>query len=107
MSETIVVNLRKEKCDVKITRKPDNSIPDPPAFGCFGNPFPVKTYGREKCIEKYRVYFLRRVESDPAFREAALALKGKRLGCFCKPDNACHGDVIKEWLDSQPDSLIS
>jgi hypothetical protein len=26
-------------------------------------------------------------------------LKGKVLGCFCKP-NACHGDVIKEYLDN-------
>jgi hypothetical protein len=103
--ETTIVNLRKEKCDVKITRKPDNYIPDPPAFGCFGNPFSVKKYGREKCIEMYRSYFLKRIEEDMAFREAVLTLKGKKLGCFCKKsgpngeDQACHGDVIKEWLD--------
>jgi hypothetical protein len=29
-----------------------------------------------------------------------MALKGKRLGCFCKP-LACHGDVIKEYIEGQ------
>ncbi len=95
---TTIVNFRNEKCDVKITRKPDNSIPDPPAFGCFGNPFPVKIYGRSACIEMYRVYFDKRIREDKAFRAAVLELKDKKLGCFCKPQ-ACHGDVIKEWLD--------
>ena len=101
--ETLVVNLRLEKCDVKITRTPKNEIPDPPKFGCYGNPFAVKTYGREKCLELYREYFLKRVVEDPAFREAVISLKGKKLGCFCKqPDQevACHGDIIKEWLDN-------
>lgn len=39
LMETVVVNLRLEKCDVKITRTPKNEIPDPPKFGCFGNPY--------------------------------------------------------------------
>lgn len=95
---TTVVNFRKEKCDVKICRKPDNSIPDPPELGCFGNPYSEKKYGRERCIALFEEYFLKRVEEDKAFREAVLSLKGKRLGCFCKP-LACHGDVIKQWLD--------
>jgi hypothetical protein len=100
VSETIVVNFRKEKCDVKISRRRDNSIPDPPEEGCFGNPFPVQRYGRDKCIELHREYFLKRVESDEPFRQAVLSLNGKRIGCFCKP-LPCHGDVIKEWLDQQ------
>lgn len=98
MSETIVVNFRVEKCDVKITRTPKNEIPDPPNFGCFGNPFPVKTYGRERCLELYREYFHKRIAEDMEFRSAVLSLRGKRLGCFCKPEK-CHGDIIKEWLD--------
>jgi hypothetical protein len=100
--ETTVVNFKLEKCDVKITRTPKNEIPDPPQFGCFGNPYPVKIHGREKCIELYEEYFLKRIENDAAFREAVLNLKGKKLGCFCKQpleEVACHGDVIKKWLD--------
>jgi hypothetical protein len=100
--ETTVVNFKVEPCDVKITRTPKNEIPEPPQFGCFGNPYPVAKYGREKCIELYRQYFYERIESDVKFREAVLSLKGKRLGCFCKP-LACHGDIIKEWLDNISD----
>ena len=95
---TVVVNFRKEPCDVKITRTQDNHVPEPPAFGCFGNPFPVKRWGRERCIELFKTYFYERVDKDPAFREAVLSLRGKRLGCFCAPLR-CHGDIIKEWLE--------
>ena len=97
-AETVVVNLTKEKCDVKICRLPDNTIPDPPNKGCFGNPFPVQIHGREKCIALYKGYFYDRVK-EPEFLKAVLSLKGKRLGCFCKP-LACHGDIIKEFLDN-------
>ncbi len=97
-TETVVVNFRQEACDVKITRTPKNKIPDPPQFGCFGNPYPVKIYGREQCLALFRDYFLSRIATDSAFRQAVLELRGKRLGCFCKPLE-CHGDVIKEWLD--------
>lgn len=102
-SKTQVVNIRLEKCDVKICRLPDNSIPPPPNGGCFGNPYPLAKCSREDAIRGYRAYFMERVESDPEFRKAVLGLRGKRLGCFCKqPDRevACHGDVIVEWLES-------
>jgi hypothetical protein len=55
---------------------------------------------REESIAEFKKDFLKRVETDQEFREQVLSLKGKRLGCFCKP-LACHGDVIKEWLDKQ------
>lgn len=100
--ETKVVNLRKEKCDVKICRLPDNTVPDPPKPGCFGNPFFLKDVNddeeRKLVVDRYRGYFNGRIVKDKAFRDAILSLKGKRLGCFCAP-KACHGDVIKEWLD--------
>lgn len=96
---TVVVNIRHEKCDVKICRKPDNTIPPPPEFGCLGNPYPVEKYGRHQCIEMYKDYFLKRIENDPEFRKHVLSLRGKKLGCFCKP-LACHGDVIVEWLEN-------
>ena len=55
---------------------------------------------REKSIEKFKEYFLARIEEDEWFRNETLKLKGKTLGCFCKPQS-CHGDIIKEWLDKQ------
>jgi len=44
-------------------------------------------------------YFYERLASDPEFRERVLALRGKTLGCFCKP-RACHGDVIANYLEA-------
>ena len=103
MSETIIVNT--EKCDVMICRHPDGSIPAPPAKGCFGNPYPL-TCERERqwCVSRFFAYFHDRIENDPAFRAAVLGLRCKRLGCFCAPKQ-CHGDVIKAWLDSQPEAI--
>ena len=85
---TKVVNKYREAYDVYIGRP-----------SIFGNPFSVKKYGREGCIEKYREYFYKRIKEDVKFKEEVLKLKDKVLGCFCKP-LACHGDVIKEYLDN-------
>ncbi|WNZ62248.1 DUF4326 domain-containing protein [Myxococcus sp. MxC21-1] len=30
-----------------------------------------------------------------------LTLRGKRLGCWCKP-GPCHADILAEWVDAQP-----
>lgn len=99
---TTVVNLRHEKCDVKICRKPDNSIPNPPETGCFGNPFFLKNVNddkeRDEVIEKYEIYFRKRIDEDFEFRKAVLSLRGKRLGCFCFP-RRCHGHIIVKWLE--------
>jgi len=53
-------------------------------------------------IEKFKVYFLDKIEKDGNFRQAVLQLRGKRLGCFCAPLD-CHGSVIAEWVDSHSD----
>lgn len=102
MSDTTVVNIRTEKCDVKVCRTQDNKIPKAPANGCFGNPFFLKDVNddeeRAEVISKYKAYFLAKVEMDFDFRKAVLDLRGKKLGCFCSP-KPCHADVIVEWLN--------
>ena len=92
MSE--VVNLYKAKYDVYIGR------PGKGQDGYFGNPFRLDAEkDRDKILEQYRSYFLHRVENDPEFRRRILELRGKKLGCFCKPKK-CHGDIIVEWLET-------
>jgi polynucleotide 5'-kinase involved in rRNA processing len=98
MKETKVVNIRKEKYDVYIGR---GSV--------FGNPFThlplrntkaeyqVKT--REEAIERYKEWFYNKLDSDDDFLVKVSELKGKTLGCYCKP-KSCHGDIIKEFLDN-------
>lgn len=103
---TTVVNMHKtDGFDVYIGRIGGTYMPDPPHRGCFGNPYRIGEYSRTECIRLFKEYFLKRIEKDEVFRTAVLALQGKRLGCFCKP-RACHGDVIKEWLDAHGDDLV-
>ena len=80
--KTKVVNLYKEKFDVFIGRPSK-----------WGNPFTIKKFGREKAISKYKEYLLRRKDLLADLKE----LKGKTLGCYCKPKD-CHGDVIIEVM---------
>lgn len=95
---TKVVNLRRERYDVYIGRGPGGKVAvKPGARGYFGNPFDAGEHG-EAALEMYRDYFQKRIEEDADFRAAILGLKGKTLGCFCKP-GPCHGDRIVEWLD--------
>ena len=92
---TTIVNLHKEVYDVYIGREALGPFKD----GTFGNPIRVSPgTNRDKVLKRYRQYFLRRIYVDHVFRRKVLALKGKRLGCFCKPKD-CHGDIIVEWLN--------
>ena len=94
--KTTVVNIRRQEYDVYIGRAGIGHD------GYFGNPFNVvRDGGREKAIAFYREYFLNRLKIDPEFARRIRELKGKRLGCFCKPE-ACHGDVIADYLHIEP-----
>lgn len=91
--QTEVVNIHQNGYDVYIGRAGKGQD------GYFGNPFrlvPGQTRG--STLERYREYFYKRLGEDPEFKRRIHRLKGKRLGCFCKP-HACHGDIIKEYLD--------
>jgi len=117
--ETKIVNLSNETYDVYIGRGieyhthmlADGIIPG--EEGWLGNPHPIGwcdiclTYhNRDECIEKFKIDFYRRLKSDLEFKKSVLALRGQRLGCYCKPEN-CHGDVIKSWLDVQVNNVNS
>jgi hypothetical protein len=85
---TRVVNLREEPYDVYIGRPGRGKSKEE---GKGGNPFEIGRDGtREEVIAKYREYILNKPE---LLEQIPLELKGKTLGCFCKP-KACHGDVL-------------
>lgn len=89
---TCVVNLKTDDYDVYIGRGSK-----------WGNPFThikdkqtlaehiVET--REEAISKYREYIL----SRPDLIDSLDELRGKKLGCYCKPDS-CHGDILIELI---------
>jgi hypothetical protein len=65
----------------------------------FANPYKIGKDGtRDEVIAKYKTYMLEKVESDSSLKEELLEMKGKTLGCWCKPD-ACHGDVLLELIE--------
>lgn len=64
----------------------------------FANPFKVGRDGtHEDVVRKFKEYMWGRVNSDPELKEQLLALKGKNLGCWCKPE-PCHGDILLEMI---------
>ena len=85
--KTVVVNKHKEPFDVYIGRP-----------GPFGNPLILRREEeRALVLERFRRWFLRnRALQELVWRE----LRGKRLGCFCKP-RACHGDVYVEYINQR------
>ena len=91
---TKVVNLRVEPYDVYIGRAGKGED------GYFGNPIRLGPFmSRGSTIEAYREFFYQRIATDSEFKRRIHGLKGKRLGCFCKPA-ACHGDIIAEYLNN-------
>ena len=102
---TNVVNLRRGAYDVYIGRRGHSQT------GEFGNPVAVgracpecgnihRTGGSTlRCFARY---MYKRMKHDPSWAQKVENLRGKTLGCFCKPA-PCHGDVYAVYLDSDGD----
>lgn len=58
------------------------------------NPFSVKKYGRDKCLELYENYVRNNAELMNSLEE----LRNKELGCWCHPE-PCHGDILVKLLE--------
>lgn len=76
----LVVNIRRARCDIYVGRGSK-----------WGNPFSHLTGGmtRREAIESYEAW----LKDQPELMAALPELRGKVLGCYCKPD-PCHGDVL-------------
>jgi len=96
--KTRVVNKRIEPFDVYIGR---GSV--------WGNPFVMGQDGdRDEVIEKYELWLLGHIPAPgnperPSLTMAKRELKGKVLGCFCKPNN-CHGDILVKFLEKDKEN---
>jgi hypothetical protein len=65
--------------------------------GPWENPFVIGKDGdRKTCIDKYKEYAILNGIDIRARKE----LKGKILGCFCKPKE-CHGDILATWANEE------
>ncbi len=99
---TRVVNLKRgDEFDVYGGRARGGKPPhlcDVGEEGWLGNPHPIARCGA-MALPFFRRYLRDRLVRDPKFRAGVEALRGKRLGCFCKP-RPCHLDVVVEWLET-------
>lgn len=100
--ETEVVNILEKNYDVYIGR-PNKKIQKNilGSDGIFGNPFKIgeENLTREESLNKFKEYFYKKIEEDETFKKEVEKLRGKTLGCWCKP-LACHGDIYKEYFES-------
>lgn len=84
--ETKVVNKHRSSFDVYIGRGSK-----------WGNPFVIGKDGtREEVIAKYKHWI--NFGDGGYLLDSLHELKGKTLGCFCKPQ-ACHGDILVTLTD--------
>ena len=62
----------------------------------YGNPYVIGVDGtRAEVIAKYRVWIRRQTHLTKQVK----ALYSLTLGCWCRPDQACHGDVLIEYCE--------
>jgi len=98
---TKVVHCMRENYDVYIGRGSD---PKTGKYSKWGNPFSYKegtiakykVNSLEECLQKYKEWI---VKQDDLMKEIP-KLKGKTLGCWCKPKEGfkgrvlCHGQIL-------------
>lgn len=81
---TRVVHCKRERFDVYIGRP-----------SMFGNPFRVgRHHRRDEAIAQYEAW----LRAQPVLMAKVKKLRGKVLGCWCKP-LSCHGDVLARVAD--------
>jgi hypothetical protein len=103
---TRVVNVRYTFCDVYIGRAmPHYGL----ARSKWANPYKEGCHGtRREVIERYRAYLL----DSPDLLAALPELRGKVLGCWCRPIEGfrgrllCHGQILAGLADDvSPESI--
>jgi|TARA_Y100000310_G_C20700285_1_gene829069 hypothetical protein len=83
-----VVHCRREEYDIYIGRPSK-----------WGNPFSIGIDGdRKTVVEKY----IQWLKNQPELLKALPELRGKTLGCWCKP-KLCHGDILIKMAEEEND----
>ncbi|MPW30748.1 DUF4326 domain-containing protein [Agarivorans sp. B2Z047] len=101
ISITRVINIKRETEYQKEKSTPRYEYIGRGSY--WGNPYSMHEEGesRDEVIRKFKYDF--DYEKFPNKEKSEVfKLKGKRLGCFCKPE-ACHGDVLADFLNSWDD----
>ena len=71
-----------------------NGVRFPLYDSIWANPYKIsENQSREKVLELYSEYVEKNIELNNLLIPELLKLKGKKLGCWCKPE-CCHGDIL-------------
>jgi len=92
-----VVHCKKDPYDVYIGRP---SIWGNPYSHKEGTLAKYKVDTREEAIQRYKTHLL----DNPDLLAKIEELRGKTLGCWCRPQR-CHGDIIIEVLEDRGNIL--
>lgn len=93
--KTKVVHCKKEKYDIYIGRPSKWGNPFTHLNKTTNAKFKVKT--REEAIKKYEEWIL---NQPKLLKDLHDELKGKTLGCWCKP-KSCHGDILIKLIENE------
>lgn len=94
------INVYIGRRGVVFVGKRENKKRFPQRDSLFANPFKVGKDGtREEVIQKYREYIYQQLNKGKITKEDIKSLKGKKLGCWCYPEE-CHGNVLVEILEN-------
>jgi hypothetical protein len=115
VNTTRVVNIKHNSYDIYIGRAGHGEE------GYFGNPY-ARGCLCSRChwvhdtatttLPCYSAYFHERLLTDPRFAARVASLKGKVLGCFCRPVRGfagrvlCHGQIIVAYLEGIPPETV-
>ena len=96
------VSIKSYKILYKLSRniKFNATSCNPKKASQWANPFAVKIYGRDKCLELYEEHIRNKIKKEGI--EDLKKLKNKVLGCWCKPEK-CHGDILLKILNEIED----
>lgn len=82
-----------------------NGIKYPLYDSLWANPFTItKEQSREEVLKLYKIYIEEKIEKNNLYFELN-KLKGKKLGCWCKPEN-CHGDILVDLVNKYENKIF-
>jgi hypothetical protein len=114
MNKTTVVNIKKEYLKKRGYKDFQDWAKDPSHVyigrdmtfyvkgtvkSKWSNPYTVKKYGIDKCLELYESY----IRKNKKLMNDIEELRNKELGCWCitKTNNKCHGNVLIKILEEK------
>lgn len=78
----------------------------PKVDSIWANPYKIGKDGDlDTVINKYEEYIESKIKNDGHYLNELMKLKGKNLGCWCKPDR-CHGDILIKLINKYEVKLI-